>query len=157
MKPDLTVDASLYGLWYYGMFKPDDPRIERTMDAVAQRLWCQTELGGLARFEGDMYHWDVSLEERQDSIPGNPWVICTLWLAQCRIARARTIDQLKEALPIFQWACQTARSSGVMAEQIHPLSGQHLGASPLTWSHATFVAAVQEYIEKYKALQTHVA
>ena len=38
LKPDYNVDASLYGLWYFGMFEPSDARIERTMDAIVDRL-----------------------------------------------------------------------------------------------------------------------
>ncbi len=41
----------------------------------------------------------------------------------------------------------------VNGEQIHPLTGEHLSVSPLTWSHATVVTVVQDYLEKYKALQ----
>ena len=153
VKPDYTVDASLYGLWYFGMFEPTDPRIERTMQAVTDRLWCQTPIGGLARYEGDRYHWDPDLEERREQIPGNPWVICTLWMAQYHIASARTLEDLQQAVPLLQWARERALPSGILAEQFHPITGQPLSVSPLTWSHAAFIAAVREYIEKYEVLQ----
>jgi GH15 family glucan-1,4-alpha-glucosidase len=152
VRPDYTVDASLYGLWYFGMFEPTDPRIERTMQAVMDRLWCQTSIGGVARYEGDPYHWDLDLEVDRGKIPGNPWFICTLWVAQYHIARAQTLDELRQALELLQWACARARPSGVLAEQIHPRTGDPQSVSPLAWSHATVVAAVQEYIEKYERL-----
>ncbi len=151
--PDYTVDASLYGLWYFGMFEPDDPRIERTMNAVAERLWCQTEVGGLARYEGDEYHWDPALNEQRERIPGNPWIITTLWLTQYHIAKARTLAELRTAIPLLEWVCDRALPSGVLAEQVHPLTGEPVGVSPLTWSHATVVTTVQEYIKKYEVLQ----
>ncbi|MCH7705539.1 MAG: glycoside hydrolase family 15 protein [Chloroflexi bacterium] len=150
---DHTIDASLYGLWYFGMFEPTDPRIERTMQAVMDRLWCPTGVGGLARYEGDQYHWDPTLDEHPEKIPGNPWIICTLWLAQYYIARAQTLEDLQQALPILQWARERALPSGVLAEQLHPLTGRPLSVSPLTWSHATVVATVQEYLQKYEFLQ----
>ena len=42
--------------------------------------------------------------------------------------------------------------SGVLAEQLHPFSGDPVSVSPLAWSHAEFVMAVFEYIKKYKDL-----
>ena len=46
-----------------------------------------------------------------------------------------------------------ALPSGVMAEQVHPLSGEPLSVSPLTWSHATFVAAVNDYLARAQDIQ----
>ena len=153
VEPDYTVDASLYGLWYFGMFEPEDPRIERTMDAIVSRLSCQTEVGGLARYEDDAYHWDSALDHRRADIHGNPWVVTTLWLAQYHIARAQTIKELKLAVPALEWVCDRALPSGVLAEQYHPVTGEPKSVSPLTWSHATVVMAVQEYIDKYETLE----
>ena len=50
--------------------------------------------------------------------PGNPWFICTLWLADYYIARAKTVAELKAALPIFEWTAAHALESGVLAEQV---------------------------------------
>lgn len=152
VEADDTVDASLYALWHFGMFDPADPRIERTMMSFEEQLACRTDVGGFARYKGDEYHWDSALDHRRNEIPGNPWVICNLWLAQYKIAVANTIDDLGGALPILDWVVQRALPSGVLAEQYHPLTGESLGVSPLAWSHATFVATVHEYIEKYEYL-----
>ena len=86
-------------------------------------------------------------------MPGNPWFICTLWLAQERIARARTEDELREALPYVRWATSRALPSGVLAEQVDPFRNAPLSVSPLTWSHATLVVAVMEYLEKLEGLR----
>lgn len=85
-------------------------------------------------------------------MPGNPWVVCTLWLAQYRIAAARNRKSLEQALPLLMWAAERALPSGVLPEQVHPESGDFLSVSPLTWSHATLVAAVLDFIEKAQAL-----
>ncbi len=152
--PDNTIDASLYGLWYFGMYEPQDSRIESTMKAIVDALSCQTEVGGLARYVGDSYHWDAELDDRRAEIPGNPWVITTLWLAQYRIAKATSIDELQEAQQVIDWVCLRALPSGVLAEQFHPLTGEPMSVSPLTWSHSTLVATVREYIEKYESLRS---
>ena len=155
VESDSTVDVSLVGLWYFGMFETGDPRIVDTMNAIVERLSCHTDIGGLARQEGDLYHWDESLDPRRDEIPGNPWIIATLWNCQYQIAKARSIEELDKVLPEFDWVCARALPSGVLPEQIHPITGDHLSVSPLTWSHATVVALVQEYLEKYEALQSN--
>ena len=42
--------------------------------------------------------------------------------------------------------------SGVLAEQIDPLTGTPISVSPLVWSHAEYVIAVCEYLNKYREL-----
>lgn len=142
---DKTVDASLIGLWYFGMFAPDDPEIVATMETMRDRLWVRTDVGGVARYEDDRYH---QVSEDLDNVPGNPWFICTLWLAQWHIAKARTVEDLKPALDILDWVADHDLRSGVMAEQVHPYTNEPLSVSPLTWSHATLVMTVQEYLAK---------
>jgi len=41
----------------------------------------------------------------------------------------------------------------VLAEQVHPYSGTPLSVAPLTWSHATVVTLVQEYLDRCEALE----
>jgi oligosaccharide amylase len=148
---DRTVDASLYGLWYFGLFAPDDPRIVRTMAAIRDTLWVQTPVGGIARYEHDAYH-----QQSQDlaKVPGNPWFICTLWVAEWVIATAKSRAELQSALALLQWCVEHGLPSGVLAEQVHPYTHAPLSVSPLTWSHATFVLAVLEYCEKWRMLAT---
>jgi len=50
---DLAVDASLCGLWQFGMYAVDDPKIKASMDAIRNKLWVKTEIGGIARYEND--------------------------------------------------------------------------------------------------------
>jgi GH15 family glucan-1,4-alpha-glucosidase len=139
---DRVLDASIAGLWLFGMYAPDDPRIAKTMAAVRERLWVQTEVGGLARYEGDQYQ-RVSDEA---GAPGNPWFICTLWLAQWYAETARRPEDLSPSLDLIKWCCKHALPSGVLAEQIHPQTGAPLSVSPLTWSHAALVSAVHTYL-----------
>ena len=145
---DMTVDASLLGLVAFGDYDPLDMRIAGTALAVEQRLWVKSGIGGLARYERDNYQ---RAESRGD-VPGNPWVVCTLWLAQYRIAAARDLPSLKLALPLLEWVAARALPSGVLPEQVHPDSGEFLSVSPLTWSHGTLVATVLDYAEKAQSL-----
>ena len=41
---------------------------------------------------------------------------------------------------------------GVLAEQLHPYNGDPMSVSPLTWSHATVVMTVREYLAKMDEL-----
>ena len=140
------MDASIYAPFYFGLFPPDDRRVVSTMQAIQDRLQVKTAVGGYARYEGDGY---FRASEDLAQVPGNPWLICTLWLAQWHIAKARTRAELAEALPFLEWVSRRARPSGVLAEQVHPHTGQPLSVSPLTWSHAAYITTVLEYIDKF--------
>jgi len=150
LRTDSTMDASLAGLWLFGMFTPDDPRIVATMEKMQRLLWVHTDVGGLARYEDDRYH---RVGTDTDAVPGNPWFISTLWLAQWKIAVAHDEKGLEESELLIEWAGKHAFSSGVLAEQIHPYNGSALSVSPLTWSHAALVSTVLQYMEKSDRLQ----
>ena len=146
---DLIVDSSLYALFAFGALPADDPRIEVTMRKVISRLWVQTDVGGIARYEDDHY---FRRSEDVERIPGNPWFICTLWAAQWYIAHARTRGDLTTAMELLQWVARRALPSGIMPEQLHPETGEHLSVAPLTWSHGEFVSTTLDYVERFTAL-----
>jgi glucoamylase len=146
---DPTCDASLFGTFYFGAFEPDDPMVVSTMRAVEERLWAKTQIGGIARYEGDHY---MRISDNTGEVPGNPWLICTLWLADYRIASAKTLEDLERAMEILEWVVARALESGVLAEQVNPLTGAPVSVSPLTWSHATVVSTVIGYLRKLEML-----
>ena len=146
---DSTIDASLSALFKFQAFEATDPRVAATMEAVASTLWVNTPVGGMARYENDTYH-RISSDRR--GVPGNPWFVCTAWLADYYIARGSTLDELKEAVPIFEWVASHALPSGVMAEQVDPYTNRPLSVSPLTWSHGTFVGTLMAYLQKLEDL-----
>jgi len=147
---DFTIDSSLYALFEFGVLDANDPRVRETMKIVKERLWVKTEIGGLARYENDLYH-KVSSDTR--NVPGNPWFVCTAWLGKYYVAKSKTIEELSEALEIIKWLMKNSLSTGVMPEQIDPYSGKPLSVSPLTWSHSEFVDLVMNYVDKYKKLK----
>jgi glucoamylase len=148
---DMTRDSANYALFAFGAFRAGNPMVMSEMKSLHDRLWVKTPVGGCARYERDYFH-QVE-KDKIDQVPGNPWVICTLWHAQHAIARAKTPEELREALPLLEWAAGKARPSGVLAEQYHPYTGETISVSPLTWSHATVVTTVVQYVRKLEELR----
>jgi GH15 family glucan-1,4-alpha-glucosidase len=123
--------------------------IRATVEAIRQQLWCQTQLGGLARYENDYYH-QVSRDTKK--VPGNPWFIGTLWLARYYISTARSHADLEHARELLRRAQQHALPSGLLPKQVNPYTGEPLSVAPLTWSHAEYVETVQDYWLAFKRL-----
>ncbi len=146
---DYTIDSSMWGLFYFGMFAADDPMVMGTMQAIEDRLTVKTDVGGVARYENDYYH---QVSQDIEKVPGNPWFICTLWVAQWHIATAKKLEDLQPAVKILKWVEQHGLRSGVLAEQVDPYTDAPLSVSPLTWSHASVLMTVHDYVEKYREL-----
>lgn len=147
---DKTVDASAFATFYLDAFPATSALAGGTMDAIREKLWVQTEVGGIARYEGDAYH---RISEETARVPGNPWLICTLWLAEYTIARATTVAELQSALDLVRWARSKALPSLVLPEQIDPYDGQALSVAPLTWSHAQVVSVIRGYLAALRQMR----
>ncbi len=147
---DAVIDASLAGLWQFGMYPPDHPKIVPTMQAIQNELWVQTEVGGIARYANDHYH---QVSQDIAKVPGNPWFICTLWMAEWHCMVAKRKEDLKPALDLLVWVAEHALPSGILAEQVDPYTDQPLSVSPLTWSHAAFVSTLLTYLQRMKHLR----
>lgn len=144
---DRTVDiSSFFGPIYFGIIDPSDDRIQKAFKTIEEKLRVRGGSDGYMRYEGDNYY-------RLQESP-NPWVITTLWVAQYHIMIAKKVGDLKRAYELLEWTCAHATKSGVLAEQMHPNTGEHLSTAPLTWSHAEFVITVDEYIKKHKQLKS---
>jgi len=148
--PDATPESSVAGLFLLGVLPADHPHMAVTMERLQKELWVGTRVGGVARYFRDYYFYRGGDFDR---IPGNPWVICTLWLAQWHIRKAKAFADLEPAKELLQWAVERALPTGVLAEQYHPETGELLSVAPLTWSHATFVWAVLDYLERHRAIR----
>jgi len=126
---DERLDASVLLALKLGLLEPTDPRTRATVDGIEKRLWVP-DTGGVARFEGDTYHG-----------PENPWIICTLWLAEMRLLlgdRARCRE-------LIEWVATHATPTLLLSEQLDRKTGEPVSATPLTWSHSTFVDVVHKY------------
>lgn len=142
---EYRLDASLCAFFAFGIFPASDEKIVSTMKAMKDKLWCREGIGGMARYENDRYQ---SVVEPSPMIPGNPWIICTLWYAQYLIEKTKSRDELQESVFFLNWVAERALRSGTLAEQVNPFTGEPVSVSPLTWSHAAFIITVQRYLKK---------
>jgi GH15 family glucan-1,4-alpha-glucosidase len=147
LQVDDTCDASLWGLCAFGLYSVDDPKIIPTFETLQERLWVKTEVGGMARYENDSY------QRVSQAVTGNPWFTCTLWFANYLIERAQNEGELARALEIMKWVSSHALPSGVLAEQINPITGQPVSVSPLAWSHAAFVESTQRILRRLRRMK----
>ncbi len=150
---DLTLDASLLGIWSLGLLPADDPRVLSTLRAVETRLRVDSQVGGLARYEGDYY---FRRSDDVGQVPGNPWTVCTLWAASTSAEIARKsgrVQDLERSRDLILWAVSRASAAGMLAEQFDPATGEPLSVSPLTWSHAAYIDAYLDYAQAWSALQ----
>jgi glucoamylase len=147
---EFRLDASLCALFAFGIYPASDEKIVSTMEALKEKLWCRDGIGGMARYENDRYQ---SVAPPSPEIPGNPWIICTLWYAQYLIEKAGSKDELRESVAFLSWVAERALRSGVLAEQVNPFTGEPVSVSPLTWSHAAFIITVQRYLKKIEEME----
>ncbi|HBC44534.1 MAG TPA: glycoside hydrolase family 15 [Candidatus Vogelbacteria bacterium] len=144
---DKTVDASsALGIFAFGVLPIDDLRLIRAMKKTEEDLTVKTSIGGIARYQGDQYY------RSNAGLPGNPWIVTTLWLAEYLIVAAENDRDLDRARSIFSWVVSRADRSGALPEQVHPFTGAPLSASPLVWSHAAFVHAIVSYLDRLETL-----
>jgi len=151
---DMVLDSSIYGLWRFGMYEPDEPRIADTMRMIADQLSNKAATGGIARYTDDYY---FKVEPDTKRVPGNPWFMCTLWLAQWYIALAQKSDDLQPARDILDWVVAHQLPGGLLSEQLDPNTGAPLSVSPLTWSHAELMVTVDEMCRKGSELRRAAA
>ncbi len=144
---DKTIDSSsAYGIYEYGVLDLDDPRLVSTVEKIKSTITNYTDVQGVGRYNDD-YYFRVSQET-----PGNPWIITSLWLARYEMKKAQNLSDLEPVYKSLDWVVRHALPSGVLSEQINPLSGEQVSASPLVWSHAEFVQTIIELLEKKKEL-----
>lgn len=146
---DTTLESSIYGIFEFGVLPADDPCVVRTMTAIKEGLSAKTSVGGIARYYHDYYFQRSSNIEL---VPGNPWIICTLWTAEWEIEMAKTLAELETPRRTLEWVVSHAMESGILPEQLDPFDGSPVSVAPLTWSHATFILAVVKYATKYRQL-----
>ncbi len=134
---DDTLDASnLYGPYLFAGLSMDDPRMQSTLKHIEERLFNTSPIGGVIRYEHDGYF----LAKQQ--YKGNPWIVCTMWLARCYLAA----DQPDKTRELVRWAIARAGQSGSLSEQFDPETGFAVGATPLVWSHAEFINTVLDLV-----------
>ena len=124
--------SSLYGPFMYGRLPLDDERLVAAVQKVEAQLLHTGPIGGVIRYPGDDYFL------RKTQYGGNPWIVCSLWLAQYYQASGRH----DEALELLNWALARRLPSGILSEQFDPEDGTPLGVAPLVWSHAELINTI---------------
>ena len=112
MELDKTVDSSTFAVFYLDVFPPTSATVTGTMAAIRERLWVQTEVGGVARYERDAYH----RSGRDVARAGQSWLICTLWLAEHAIRKAQRSPS-SVGPDTGRWARSKAPASLVLASR----------------------------------------
>jgi len=133
VKYDETIDnAAVFSAFMFGLFGADSHEMKSSIEAVAKVFGTTTENPGLPRYENDEYR-------RSDpSINGNWWYITTLWQAQYDIEHGN----FESAKSIINWINDHMISTGMMGEQISPLTNEVIAPAPLTWSHAEYIGTL---------------
>ncbi len=144
---DSKCDAScFYGVYKFGVLGLDDEKLIKSHETMINKLGAKSSAGGIARFEGDQYHHPGG------NVPGNPWVITTLWNTQYKIDLVKSEQDLPGVVSDFTWVTQKALPSGILPEQINAHDSSPLSPAPLIWSHAEYVLTVVKYLQKLEEL-----
>ena len=137
-KYDDVIDiSSLYGPFMFSGLPLDDKRLVNTASTIKKQLADVDPIGGVIRYEDDGYFLSKS------KYKGNPWVVCTLWLAQYYIGN----KDKETAKKYIDWSLSRQLPSGVLSEQYDPESGRPLGVAPLVWSHAEVINTLLDYYD----------
>ncbi len=135
-----TLDlSSFFGSFMFGLFPLEGDEMKTAAETIEKTFGLQDGTRGLPRYENDQYN-RVSSE-----ITGNWWFIPTLWWAQYCLE----IGETDKAKGILDWIKQHADTTDMLAEQINPLTNESLSVSPLTWSHAEYMATLLDTITEH--------
>jgi GH15 family glucan-1,4-alpha-glucosidase len=112
------LDASALQIGIQGFVALDDPRFDATIRAVDDGL----SVGG-----------HVDRGRSVDGLAGDEgtFVFCTLWQARA----LATVGRLDDARQRLQLVLDHANDLGLLAEEIEPQTGEHLGNFPQAFSH----------------------
>lgn len=134
---DEHIDASsVFGAFMFGLFPAKEAELQSALQSLLDTFPTHEGSYGLPRYEGDNYL------RNEHSGQGNSWFISSLWLAQYCVEAGDDTTAHK----ILEWVQSHALNTGVLAEQVNPVTGELLSVAPLTWSHAEFLATILDMI-----------
>lgn len=135
---DVIDCSSIFGAFTFGLFSVDSEEFKASLETVKQVFGVNDGAIGLPRSENDDYR------RVSPGITGNHWFITSLWLAQYYIDSGDVDDALK----IIDWVSSNAMTTGVMGEQIDPVTHEIVSPAPLTWTHAEYISTILDLINK---------
>jgi GH15 family glucan-1,4-alpha-glucosidase len=135
-----ALDAALLLMPLLRFLPPDDERIVKTVNAIAEEL---TEEGLVLRYR---------TEETDDGLPGREgtFLICSFWL----VAAWCEIGELDRGRILCERLLGYASTLGLYAEEVDPRSGRHLGNFPQAFTHLALINAVMHVIRTEEGLAT---
>ena len=130
---DATIDcAAIFSSYMFGLFGADSQQMKASIETTMKTFKATPERPGLPRYENDEYR------RATPAVTGNWWYITTLWKAQYDIEQGNT-DEAKKTI---EWVNAHMLSTGMMGEQIDPLTEEIIAPTPLTWSHAEYIGTL---------------
>ena len=134
-----ALDASVLLMPLVRFLTPDDPRVRRTVLAIAEEL---TVEGLVLRYRP---------AETDDGLSGEEgsFTICSFWLVSALVE----IGEVGRAHDLCEKLLSYASPLDLYAEEIDPRSGRHLGNFPQAFTHLALINAVLHVIEAEKGVQ----
>ncbi|HUC96498.1 MAG TPA: glycoside hydrolase family 15 protein, partial [Candidatus Saccharimonadales bacterium] len=135
---DVIDCSSVFGSYIFGLFSSDSVEILSSINTLEHLFGIDSGAIGLPRFENDPYR------RYSQGITGNLWFVTSLWLSQYYLDSGK----VEKASGILNWVKDHALTTGVMGEQLDPVTNEIISPAPLTWSHAEYVSTLLDYISK---------
>jgi len=136
IKNDAVDCSSVFGAFMFGLFPSTSDEVTSAVESVKELFGVNRGSIGLPRYENDGYR-----RSSQD-VTGNWWFITSLWLAQYHLEG----NNNEEAMKILDWVKDNAMSTGMLSEQMDPISGEIISPAPLTWTHAEYISTLLDTI-----------
>jgi GH15 family glucan-1,4-alpha-glucosidase len=127
-----ALDASLLLMPLVRFLPPDDPRIRRTVLAIADEL---TDEGLALRYRTELTDDGLSGEE-------GTFTICSFWLVSAMVE----IGEVDRARKLCEKLLSYASALGLYGEELDPDTGRHLGNFPQAFTHLALINAVMHLI-----------
>jgi GH15 family glucan-1,4-alpha-glucosidase len=134
-----ALDASLLLMPLLRFLPADDPRVKKTVLAIADEL---TEDELVKRYE---------VEETDDGLSGEEgtFAICSFWL----VSALSEIGEHNRARQLCEKMLSYASPLELYAEEIDPKTGRHLGNFPQAFTHLALINAVMHVVKTEEAIQ----
>ncbi|HKE64798.1 MAG TPA: glycoside hydrolase family 15 protein [Micromonosporaceae bacterium] len=127
-----ALDASTLLAVMFGFLPPDDERLRKTVDAIADEL---TENGFVLRYD---------TSETDDGMSGKEgtFLICSFWL----VSALAMVGEMARARDLMEKLLRVASPLGLYAEEFEPGTGRHLGNFPQAFSHLALIDAASRIV-----------
>lgn len=133
-------NSSVFGAFIFGLFPDDSNELRSSIETVKEVFGVNNGALGLPRYENDDYR------RTDNSVTGNWWFIASLWLSQYYVEQGNDAG----AMEILDWVKNSALSTGMMSEQMNPVTSENISPAPLTWTHAEYISTLLDTITEKK-------